>query len=129
MSTKKIVSIWTAFTEWQPSILQTVMQPKYSEDGDFLGSEFSNAFSLGFADDDTVEADKVETTNSLSKAVEGCSYDSDIIESIKKKNIHTTEDPIDTIVAIYNYSFSGEPKSSYIREKMFFYRGSFEYED
>ncbi|MCI3912756.1 immunity 22 family protein [Pseudomonas viridiflava] len=129
MSTKKNVSIWTAFTEWQPSILQAVMEPKYSEDGDFLGSEFSNVFSLGFTDDDTVEADKVETTNSLSKAVEGCSYDSDIIESIKKKSILTTEDPIDTIVAIYNYSFSGEPKSSYIREKMFFYRGSFEYED
>ncbi|WP_259674585.1 immunity 22 family protein [Pseudomonas fluorescens] len=58
MGSKKIVSIWKANTDWEPSTLRDVMSPEYSDDGDFLGTEFSKAFLLGFVDDDTVEADK-----------------------------------------------------------------------
>ncbi|MPR01917.1 hypothetical protein F0169_07400 [Pseudomonas sp. MAFF 212408] len=127
MSSKEIVSIWTASTGWASSTLQDVVSPEYSEDGDFLGSEFSNAFSLGFIDDDTIEADKIDPTHSLIKAIEGCSYDSDIVSDMKNKNTPPTESPIDTIVAIYDYSFSGTPKNTTIRNVLFTYRGSFEY--
>lgn len=105
------------------------MSPEYSDDGDFLGSEFSKAFSLGFIDDDTVEADKIEPTNSLIDAIDGCSYDLDIASDMKHKNTPLTEARIDTIIAIYDYSFSGTPKNTKIRNNLFTYRGSFEYQD
>lgn len=129
MGSKKIVSIWTANTDWEPSTLRDVMSPEYSDDGDFLGSEFSKAFSLGFVDDDTVEADKIEPTNSLINAVDGCSYDLDIASDMKNKNTPLTDAPIDTIVAIYDYSFSGTPQNTKIRNNLFTYRGSFEYQE
>ncbi|WP_223432723.1 immunity 22 family protein [Pseudomonas sp. GL-B-26] len=121
--------MWTANTDWEPSTLRDVMSPEYSDDEDFLGSEFSKAFSLGFIDDDTVEADKIEPTNSLIDAIDGCSYDLDIASDMKNKNTPLTEVPIDTIVAIYDYSFSGIPKNTKIRNNLFTYRGSFEYQD
>ena len=129
MGSKKIVSIWTANTDWEPSTLRDVMSPEYSDDGDFLGSEFSKAFSLGFVDDDTVEADKIEPTNSLIDAIDGCSYDLDIASDMKNKNPPLTEAPIDTIVAIYDCSFSDTPKNTKTRNNLFTYRGSFEYQD
>lgn len=128
MGSKNIVSIWTANTDWEPSTLRDVMSPEYSDDGDFLGSEFSKAFSLGFVDDDTVEADKIEPTNSLIDAIDGCSYDLDIASDMKNKNSPLTDAPIDTIVAIYDYSFS-PPQNTKIRNNLFTYRGSFEYQD
>lgn len=129
MGSKKIVSIWTANTEWEPSTLRDVMIPEYSDDGDFLGSEFSKAFSLDFVDDDAIEADKIESTNSLIDAIDGCSYDLDIASDMKNKNTPLTDAPIDTIVAIYDYAFSGTPQNTKIRSSLFTYRGSFEYQE
>ncbi len=128
MSSKKTVSIWTSNTSWESSTLKHVMSPEYSDDGDILGSEFSNAFSLGFVDDDTIEAFKIEPTNSMMAAIEGCSYYLDIVSNMKNKNIPLSGAPIDTIVAIYDYSFSGTPKHATIRSHIFEYQGSFEYE-
>jgi len=128
MGSKKIVSIWTANTDWEPSTLRDVMSAEYSDDGDYLGSEFDKAFSLGFVDVDSVEADKIEPTNSLIKAIDGCSYDLDIASDMKNKNTTLTDAPIDTIVAIYDYSFSGTPQNTKTRNKLFTYRGSFEYQ-
>lgn len=129
MGSKKIVSIWTANTDWEPSTLRDVMSPEHSDDGDLLGSEFSKAFSLGFVDNDTVEADKIQPTNSLIDAIDGCSYDFDIASDMKNKNTPLTEAPINAIVAIYDYSFSGTPKHTKIRNNLFAYRGRFEYQD
>ncbi|MBN6717157.1 immunity 22 family protein [Pseudomonas capsici] len=129
MSSKKSVSIWTANTGWDMPTLREVMSPEYSEDGDFLGSAFSKAFSLGFVDDDTVEADKIEPTKSLLKAIEGGSYDVDIMADMKGKNTTSTQDLIDTIIAVYDFSFSGAPQSSTVKNKIFTYRGSFEYNE
>ncbi|SDS01100.1 Immunity protein 22 [Pseudomonas prosekii] len=129
MGSKKIVSIWTANTDWEPSTLRDVMSAEYSDDGDYLGSEFDKAFSLGFVDDDSVEADKIEPTNSLINAIDGCSYDLDIAADMKDKKAPLIDAAIDTIVAIYDYSFSGTTQNTKIRNKLFTYRGSFEYQD
>ena len=129
MSLNKIVSIWTANTGWDSPTLQDVMSPDYSDDGDFLGSEFSRAFSLDFVDDDVIEADIVEPTNSLARAIEGGSYDLDIITDMRDKNTDLIDEPIDTIIAVYDYSFHGNPKNNMIRGKLFIYRGSFAYKN
>jgi hypothetical protein len=129
MGSKKSVSIWTASTEWEPSELREIMSPAYSEDRDFLGSEFSKAFSLGFIDDDSIEADKVEPSYSLPDSIQGYSYDTDIISDMKNKSAPTLKFPVDTIVAIYDFYFSGTPKNNTIRNKEFLFFGTFEYKE
>ncbi|APC14617.1 hypothetical protein BLL42_02285 [Pseudomonas frederiksbergensis] len=125
----KSVSIWVANTNWEESTLREVMNPAYSEDGDFLGSEFTNAFSLGFVDDDSIEADKVKLTKSLSEAIDGFSYDVDIFADIKQKNISSPIHEIDTLALVYDYKFSGAPLTNSIRHKQFFFLGNFEYRE
>jgi hypothetical protein len=129
MSNKKTVSIWTANADWQQSTLREIVTPAYSDDGESLGSEFSNAFSLGFIDDDFIEADIVEPTNNLEKAIEDFSYDSDIIAEIKKKNLSTLPEKINTVIAIYDCVYKGKTTASILRDIEFTYRGQFEYQD
>lgn len=129
MSNKKTVSIWTANADWQQSTLREIVTPAYSDDGESLGSEFSNAFSLGFIDDDFIEADMVEPTKNLEKAIEDFSYDSDIIAEIKKKNLSTSPEKINTVIAIYNCAYKGKTTASILRGIEFTYRGQFKYQD
>ncbi|MGY2438450.1 immunity 22 family protein [Pseudomonas sp. SDO52101_S400] len=129
MEVTKTVSIWTAKTGWEPSTLQKIMLPAYSEDGDSLGCEFTNAFSLGFIDNDFIEADTVGNTSSLESAIEGFSYDSDISSDIKSKNIQPTSQTIDTLIAIYDFTFQGNPSARVIRGKEITFRGTFTYKE
>lgn len=129
MSNKKTVSIWTANADWQQSTLREIVTPAYSDDGESLGSEFSNAFSLGFIDDDFIEADIVEPTKNLEKAIEDFSYDSDIIAEIKKKNLSTSPEKINTVITIYDCAYKGKTTAYILRGIEFTYRGQFEYKD
>jgi hypothetical protein len=129
MSNKKTVSIWTANANCQQSTLREIVTPAYSDDGESLGSEFSNAFSLGFIDDEFIEADIVEPTKNLEKAIEDFSYDSDIIAEIKKKNLSTLPEKINTVIAIYDCAYKGKTTASILRGIEFTYRGQFEYQD
>lgn len=129
MEIAKTVSIWTAKTGWEPLTLQEIMLPAYSEDRDSLGCEFTNAFSLGFIDNDFIEADTVGNTNSLEIAIEGFSYDSDISSDIKSKNIQPTKQTIDTLIAIYDFTFQGNPRARAIRGKEITFRGTFTYKE
>lgn len=129
MSNKKTVSIWTANADWQQSTLREIVTPAYSDDGESLGSEFSNAFSLGFIDDDFIEADIVEPTKNLEKAIEDFSYDSDIIAEIKKKNLSTLSEKINTVIAVYDCAYEGKTTASILRGIEFTYRGQFKYQD
>ncbi|MBC3210405.1 immunity 22 family protein [Pseudomonas sp. SWRI111] len=126
---RKTVSIWTANSDWQPTVLREIMTPVYSEDGASLGSEFTNAFSLGFIDDDVIEADIVEPTNLLEEAIQGFSYDSDIASDIKRKNTPTTPSLFNTVIAIYDFTYKGTPKTRTLREIEITYRGHFEYQE
>ncbi|MGZ9667624.1 immunity 22 family protein [Pseudomonas sp. GNP014] len=129
MSNKKTVSIWTANADWQQSTLREIVTPAYSDDGESLGSEFSNAFSLGFIDDDFIEADIVEPTKNLEKAIEDFSYDSDIIAEIKKKNLSTLSEKINSVIAVYDCAYKGKTTASTLRGIEFTYRGQFKYQD
>ncbi|MCU7251613.1 immunity 22 family protein [Pseudomonas koreensis] len=128
MSNKKL-SIWTADSNWQPSTLREIMTPAYSDDGDSLGSEFTNAFSLGFIDDDLVEADSIEPTNYLEKAIEDFSYDFDISSDIKRKNTPPLSEKINTVIVVYDFAYGGTTTASIVRGVEVTYRGQFEYQD
>lgn len=129
MSNKKTVSIWTANADWQQSTVREIVTPAYSDDGESRGSEFSNAFSLGFIDDDFIEADIVEPTKHMEEAVEDFSYDSEIADEIKKRNISPLSEKINTIIAIYDYAYEGKTTTSKLRGIEFTYRGQFKYEN
>ncbi|MGA3828094.1 immunity 22 family protein [Pseudomonas chlororaphis] len=127
MTSTKTVSIWVANTGWDIPTLQQATTPSYSEDGDFLGSDFTKAFALDFIDDDLMEADKVEITSSLPDAVEGFSYDSEISKSINRQP--TKIPPIDTVILVYELQYSGALAKNLIKGKEFIYVGSFEYRE
>ncbi|WP_124322818.1 immunity 22 family protein [Pseudomonas chlororaphis] len=127
MTSTKTVSIWVAHTGWDIPKLQQVTTPSYSEDGDFLGSDFTKAFALDFIDDDLMEADKVEVTSSLPDAIEGFSYDSEISSSINRNPVKIP--PIDTVILVYELQYSGALAKNLIKGEEFIYVGSFEYRE
>jgi len=127
MTSTKTVSIWVANTGWDIPTLQQATTPSYSEDGEFIGSDFTKAFALDFIDDDLMEADKIETTSSLQDAVEGFSYDSEIFNSINKNP--TKIPPIDTVILVYELQYSGAITNNLIKGKDFIYAGCFEYHE
>ncbi|WDH20651.1 immunity 22 family protein [Pseudomonas chlororaphis] len=127
MTSTKTVSIWVANTGWDIPTLQQATTPSYSEDGEYLGSDFTRAFALDFIDDDLMEADKVEITSSLPDAIEGFSYDSEISNSINRNP--TKIPPTDTVILIYELQYSGTPTRSLIKGKEFIYSGCFEYRE
>ncbi|PAU66252.1 hypothetical protein BZL41_02725 [Pseudomonas sp. PIC25] len=121
-----VVSIWTANTQWSDDELREVTASKYSDDGDYLGSVFTNALSLDYVDDDFLEAEILAETDSITEALKGFSYESKILNEIAKKNL-ALEKAIDTAVLIYNYEFDGKNNPCAISNQSFFFLGSFRY--
>ncbi len=121
-----VVSIWTANTQWSDDELREITASKYSDDGDYLGSAFTNALSLDYIDDDFLEAETLAKTDSITDALKGFSYDSKIINEISQKNIELSN-AIDTIILIYNYEYDGKIKSCAVSNQNFFFLGSFSY--
>ncbi|MBU3059662.1 immunity 22 family protein [Pseudomonas indica] len=121
-----VVSIWTANTQWSDDDLREVTASKYSDDGDYLGSVFTNALSLDYIDDDFLEAEILAETDSIPEALRGFSYESEILNEIAKKNL-ALDKAIDTAVLIYNYEFDGKNNPCTIRSQIFFFLGSFRY--
>ncbi len=84
MQPKIHISTWLGHAESRAA-LDRVLSVKYSDEGEFLGSEFSRAFRLGRFDDDFREASRSEIApKSLEALLAGVSYEAEAIPAIVK---------------------------------------------
>ena len=104
------VSIWIGNLDSSHTLDSYVLN-RYSLDGEYEGSIFSNEFNIDFIDDDFVEKDFFNLTDDLDTVLKGFSYDERILKEIKLKNLNLPF-PINSIILVYNCLFEMQSKSS-----------------
>ncbi|MCU7696817.1 immunity 22 family protein [Acinetobacter sp. AYS6] len=97
------ISIWVGNLDSSYDLDNYVLN-RYSLDGDFEGSLFTDKFQIDFIDEDFVEKSFFEFTNNLELAFNGFSYDEQILEELKLKDIKLLF-PINCIILIYNFAY------------------------
>nr|WP_314370931.1 immunity 22 family protein [uncultured Acinetobacter sp.] len=102
------VSIWIGNLDSIHALNSYVLN-RYSLDGEYEGSIFSNTFNIDFIDDDFVEKDFFNLNDDLNIILEGFSYDERILKEIKLKGLKLPF-PINSIILVYNYLFEMQGK-------------------
>lgn len=86
---------------------------KYSEDGDFISSQFAKDFNISYFDEDFFEVDFFdEPMNDLKQLLEGFSYDKIITSKFIEIISNDIIDNINSVILLYNFKFDGKIKSS-----------------
>ena len=107
MEEENIVSLWLG-TASEVAALESALEVSFSEDGDFLGSEFSRKLRIAHYDSAVTEAEFVpKHADSLRDLLKGVSYSDQILPHFERM----VELPSDTncFVLLYNFRFSGDP--------------------
>ncbi|MBE2338908.1 immunity 22 family protein, partial [Acinetobacter baumannii] len=110
MQQDNYISIWIGNLDSSCDLYNYVLN-RYSLDGDFEGSSFTDEFQIDFIDEDFVEKSFFDFTNNLELALNGFSYDKRILEEIKSKDIKLLS-PINCIIIIYNFAYKLNHKSA-----------------
>ncbi|WP_060465539.1 immunity 22 family protein [Acinetobacter sp. LMB-5] len=103
------ISIWVGNLDSSCDLDNYVLN-RYSLDGDFEGSLFTVEFQIDFIDEDFVEKSFFDFTSNLELAFNGFSYDEQILEELKLKDIKLLF-PINFIILIYNFAYKLNHKS------------------
>lgn len=103
------ISIWVGNLDSSCDLDNYVLN-RYSLDGDFEGSLFTDEFQIDFIDEDFVEKSFFDFTSNLELAFNGFSYDKQILEELKLKDIKLLF-PINFIILIYNFAYKLNHKS------------------
>ncbi|WP_223837446.1 immunity 22 family protein [Bacillus swezeyi] len=112
-----------------PDELDKIIKTSYTEDGDFIPSIFARSFDIERYDDAVREADFYEEpSNSLSRLLEGFSYDDVIIpEFISMYGGDILTKKYNAVVLLYNFSYEGTKKMISISDTEFEFLGSAKY--
>jgi hypothetical protein len=101
-----VVSLWigTAVSE---AALERALDVSFSEEGDFLGSEFSRVLNLGYYDSGLLEAEyRPEDTTSLRELLRGVSFEAQIVPTLERQT--EFDEQVNCFVLLYNHRFSGK---------------------
>lgn len=109
MHQDNFISIWVGNLDSSCDLDNYVLN-RYSLDGDFEGSLFTDEFQIDFIDEDFVEKSFFDFTKNLELAFNGFSYDEKILEELKLKDIQLLF-PINCIILIYNFTYKLNQKS------------------
>jgi hypothetical protein len=98
------VSLWLGHARSREELVKA-LHVKFSEDGDFLGSEFSRAFEVGYYDAGVEEAEFRPGRSSLAELLAGASrYD----ELVRQLEVSVSLDPdTNCFVLLYDYEHAG----------------------
>ena len=124
MRKQGIVSLWLGKTQ-DVQEFEKALEVAFSEDGEFLGSQFSNAFNLGYYSDVEREAELVDPSSDLHSLLDGFSHSSDLLSAFDSINVKV---PVKTnaVVLLYNFVYSGEIMVSRVGELELSFFGSVE---
>src|SRR5215831_20431985 len=106
MEEEGVVSLWIGTAASEPS-LDALVMTSYSDDGDFLGSEFSRAFEIAFYDEGTLEAEcRGTSTRHIGELLKGASYDDVIIPRFA--TVGALDRDANCAILLYNYRHAGQ---------------------
>ncbi|MGE7685910.1 immunity 22 family protein [Peribacillus simplex] len=110
MQKEGFVSFWVGNINSSEE-LDNLLEISYTEDGDFIPSMFARSFGLDRYDDAVREADFYdEADNSLSRLLEGFSYDDDIIPKFSSLCGAQLPSEYNVVILLYNFKYEGIKK-------------------
>ena len=107
MQTPGYVSLWLGRLG-SAKQLKDIMRTKYSDDGDFEGSQFSRVYGLGFFNESCMEAEFLEQpSKDLRTLLRGFSYEKAIIPRFSQE-VGELTDVYNTVLLLYNLRYEGD---------------------
>lgn len=105
MQRENFVSLWLGNMK-SMRIMEKYLKIKYSQDGDFIPSEFAEDFNIRRYDDDFREAEFYEKpSKNIYVLLEGFSYDKLIIEYLKGLFGEDLDKEYNTVILLYNFEY------------------------
>ena len=129
MEREGFVSLWVGHAESDLSLLEYV-RIKYSEDGDYLPSQFLKDFNI---DIDEFDEDYIERiclnkeTHSIEKLINGCSYEDIVIPKFKDLLSEDSFEKFNAGILLYNFQYDNKIKEINNSKNIFRFIGSVEY--
>lgn len=106
MEEEGTVSLWVGKAISREE-LERVLEVSFSDDGDFLGSEFSRAFGIDYYEDSTREAEVHDgAAKTLNDLLHGASYEEKIIPEFEKLTGSRLAGE-NAVVLLYNIRYEG----------------------
>ena len=108
------VSLWIS-DERDFNRVQAAFKEKYTEDGEWIPPPFAEAFEFETFDPATREANILKApTSSVREAIAGCSYGAFVGERFAREYGDTLPVQATAVALLYNFKFSGEPKTAIV---------------
>ncbi|MFF2496849.1 immunity 22 family protein [Peribacillus sp. NPDC058075] len=127
MQKEGFVSFWVGNINSSEE-LDNLLEISYTEDGDFIPSMFARSFGIDRYDDAVREADFYdEADNSLSRLLEGFSYDEDIIPKFSSLCGAQLPSQYNVVILLYNFKYEGIKKKTTINNSNLEFLGAVEY--
>ncbi|MFJ9383784.1 immunity 22 family protein [Peribacillus sp. NPDC101481] len=127
MQKEGFVSFWVGNINTSEE-LDNLLEISYTEDGDFIPSMFARSFGIDRYDDAVREADFYdEADNSLSRLLEGFSYDDDIIPKFSSLCGAQLPRQYNVVILLYNFKYEGIKKKTTINNSNLEFLGAVEY--
>jgi hypothetical protein len=127
MQKEGFVSFWVGNINSSEE-LDNLLEISYTEDGDFIPSMFAQSFGIDRYDDAVREADFYdEADNSLSRLLEGFSYDDDIIPKFSSLCDAQLPRQYNVVILLYNFKYEGIKKNTTINNSNLEFLGAVEY--
>ncbi|WP_141993219.1 immunity 22 family protein [Bacillus sp. B4EP4a] len=127
MQKEGFVSFWVGNINTSEE-LDNLLEISYTEDGDFIPSMFARSFGIERYDDAVREADFYdEADNSLSRLLEGFSYDDDIIPEFSTLCGAQLPSEYNVVILLYNFKYEGIKKKTAINKSNLEFLGAVEY--
>ncbi|MGE7586731.1 immunity 22 family protein [Peribacillus sp. NPDC101480] len=127
MQKEGFVSFWVGNINTSEE-LDNLLEISYTEDGDFIPTMFARSFGIDRYDDAVREADFYdEADNSLSRLLEGFSYDDDIIPKFSSLCGAQLPRQYNVVILLYNFKYEGIKKKTTINNSNLEFLGAVEY--
>jgi immunity protein 22 of polymorphic toxin system len=110
MEEQGTVSLWIGRAPSEAA-LDAAVEVSSSEDGDFLGCDFSRAFGIDYFDQDYIEAVyREKSSTDLAELLKGASYHEVIIDRFRA--IGQIDEPVSCLILLFNFRHDGSVRSA-----------------
>jgi Immunity protein 22 len=107
------VSLWLGRAPSREA-LEEYIQFRYTEDGDWIPSQFAADFALPYYDEGTREAEVYdEPRTSVRSLLAGASYEDVVVPQFVAQLGEELSEPVNAIMLVYGLEYDGVPRKSH----------------
>ena len=129
MEREGYVSLWIGNSKLDQELLEYI-ELVYTDDGDFLPSQFLQDFNINIDDFDEDFIERVcldKEANSITELISGCSYEDVIIPQYENLISRVSSVKFNAGILLYNFQYDGNVKAVNNKDYEFKFIGSVEY--